>query len=167
MARDSSKKVWTQSSVPTADDFNYIENKLEELDIVKEPQILSPLPITKGGTGASSAQSARDNLGLGNVDNTADRDKFVNYAASAGLANTYKIKHYFHNKPISEYASVTLTPADFDMDDVHCIVAVARSKVLAIYFTPVIEVYELPNGNWVMTCCGNNCDGFYAIALGN
>ncbi|MHA8109179.1 hypothetical protein [Aquirufa sp. A-Brett2-W8] len=35
------------------------------------------LPVISGGTGAVTAQAARANLGLGNVDNTADVDKPV------------------------------------------------------------------------------------------
>jgi hypothetical protein len=41
------------------------------------------LPIASGGTGATNAIAARTNLGLGNVDNTADADKPVSIAALA------------------------------------------------------------------------------------
>ncbi|TBH71542.1 hypothetical protein [Aquirufa antheringensis] len=43
------------------------------------------LPIASGGTGATNAIAARTNLGLGNVDNTADIDKPVSTATLAIL----------------------------------------------------------------------------------
>ncbi len=43
------------------------------------------LPIASGGTGATNAIAARTNLGLGNVDNTADMDKPVSTATLAIL----------------------------------------------------------------------------------
>ena len=43
------------------------------------------LPIASGGTGATNAIAARTNLGLGNVDNTADADKPVSIATLAIL----------------------------------------------------------------------------------
>jgi hypothetical protein len=43
------------------------------------------LPIASGGTGATNAIAARTNLGLGNVDNTADVDKPVSTATLAIL----------------------------------------------------------------------------------
>jgi methylglyoxal synthase len=43
------------------------------------------LGITGGGTGASTAVGARANLGLGNVDNTADTDKPISTAAQSAL----------------------------------------------------------------------------------
>ncbi|MFL0206159.1 hypothetical protein V7S74_05350 [Aquirufa sp. 2-AUSEE-184A6] len=43
------------------------------------------LGITGGGTGASTAIGARANLGLGNVDNTADADKPISTAAQSAL----------------------------------------------------------------------------------
>jgi hypothetical protein len=43
------------------------------------------LPIASGGTGATNAIAARTNLGLGNVDNTADADKPVSTATLAIL----------------------------------------------------------------------------------
>ncbi|MFM1780461.1 MAG: hypothetical protein RJB49_755, partial [Bacteroidota bacterium] len=43
------------------------------------------LPVASGGTGATNAIAARTNLGLGNVDNTADADKPVSIATLAIL----------------------------------------------------------------------------------
>jgi hypothetical protein len=51
----------------------------------------STLGIAGGGTGATTAVSARSNLGLGNVDNTADADKPISTLTQAALnlkANT-------------------------------------------------------------------------------
>jgi hypothetical protein len=45
----------------------------------------STLGIVGGGTGATTAVAARANLGLGNVDNTADADKPVSTATQAAL----------------------------------------------------------------------------------
>ncbi len=43
-------------------------------------------PVEHGGTGATTPAQARINLGLGNVDNTADLDKPVSTAVAAALA---------------------------------------------------------------------------------
>jgi hypothetical protein len=45
----------------------------------------STLGISGGGTGATTAVNARANLGLGNVDNTADADKPISTATQAAL----------------------------------------------------------------------------------
>ena len=45
----------------------------------------STLGISGGGTGATTAVSARSNLGLGNVDNTADVEKPISSATQAAL----------------------------------------------------------------------------------
>ena len=45
----------------------------------------STLGIAGGGTGATTAVAARANLGLGNVDNTADTDKPISTATQAAL----------------------------------------------------------------------------------
>lgn len=45
----------------------------------------STLGIAGGGTGATTAVAARANLGLGNVDNTADADKPISTATQAAL----------------------------------------------------------------------------------
>ncbi|MCZ2485086.1 beta strand repeat-containing protein [Aquirufa antheringensis] len=45
----------------------------------------STLAIAGGGTGATTAVGARANLGLGNVDNTADADKPISTATQAAL----------------------------------------------------------------------------------
>lgn len=48
-------------------------------------KLSTTLGITGGGTGATTAVGARANLGLGNVDNTADADKPVSAATQAAL----------------------------------------------------------------------------------
>ncbi|MHA8083514.1 hypothetical protein ACST14_08835 [Aquirufa sp. A-Brett2-15D] len=55
------------------------------------------LPIASGGTGATNAIAARTNLGLGNVDNTADADKPVSTATLAIL----DVKEALANKSIN------------------------------------------------------------------
>jgi hypothetical protein len=55
------------------------------------------LPLTSGGTGAVSAKAGRENLGLGNVDNTADADKPLSGLVLAEL----NVKESLTNKSIS------------------------------------------------------------------
>jgi len=50
-------------------------------------KLSNTLSITSGGTGATNATAARANLGLGNVDNTADVDKPVSSMVLAELNN--------------------------------------------------------------------------------
>jgi hypothetical protein len=50
-------------------------------------KLSNTLSITSGGTGATSSMDARANLGLGNVDNTADVDKPVSGLVLAELSN--------------------------------------------------------------------------------
>jgi hypothetical protein len=49
-------------------------------------KLSTTLGITGGGTGATTAVGARANLGLGNVDNTADADKPISAATQAALS---------------------------------------------------------------------------------
>ncbi len=60
-------------------------------------RLSATLPLTSGGTGAVSAKAGRENLGLGNVDNTADADKPVSSLVLAEL-NT---KESLTNKSVS------------------------------------------------------------------
>lgn len=62
----TTKNNWSPSSIPTAGDFNRIENNIAELNSSKESKI-SVLPVSKGGTGASTVAAARNALGLGNT----------------------------------------------------------------------------------------------------
>ncbi|MEN9961509.1 MAG: hypothetical protein RL045_1763, partial [Bacteroidota bacterium] len=48
-------------------------------------KLSNKLEITGGGTGATTAVGARANLGLGNVDNTADADKPISAATQSAL----------------------------------------------------------------------------------
>jgi hypothetical protein len=50
-------------------------------------KLAGTLGIAAGGTGATTAAAARTNLGLGNVDNTADANKPVSTATQAALNN--------------------------------------------------------------------------------
>ncbi len=62
--------------------FTYVPYTLLAETAVK---LSGVLPIASGGTGATNAIAARTNLGLGNVDNTADADKPVSIATLAIL----------------------------------------------------------------------------------
>jgi hypothetical protein len=52
-----------------------------------QTEFLSGLAIAKGGTGATTTEQARQNLGLGNINNTADADKPVSTAQQEALAD--------------------------------------------------------------------------------
>jgi hypothetical protein len=62
--------------------FTYVPYTLLAETAVK---LAGVLPIASGGTGATNAIAARTNLGLGNVDNTADVDKQVSIPTLAIL----------------------------------------------------------------------------------
>jgi hypothetical protein len=68
------------------------------------------LLLTSGGTGATSAPAARANLGLGNVDNTADVDKPVSGLVLAELNNKESLLHK-SNSIISDSASSEKYPS--------------------------------------------------------
>lgn len=59
----SIKTDWKPMDVPTAMEFNRIENNIAELEDSKEPNI-DVLPIDKGGTGAKTAAAACKALGI-------------------------------------------------------------------------------------------------------
>lgn len=73
-----SGKSPVELTTASAADMNYILS-----DIVTDLNL--DRPVLAGGTGASTASSARTNLGLGNVDNTADDDKPISTATQAAL----------------------------------------------------------------------------------
>ena len=60
------QKVWASSSVPTAADLNNIEGNLKN-HTHPTADLTDILPLSKGGTGATTAAAARNNLGLGNT----------------------------------------------------------------------------------------------------
>jgi hypothetical protein len=67
------------------------------------------LGIAAGGTGATTAAGARTNLGLGNVDNTADANKPISIATQLALdAKTDALTSYVNN----QVAAATIADAD-------------------------------------------------------
>lgn len=64
MAIKNRSERWKAISVPTADDFNRIEDNISALENSKEPNI-SVLPVNKGGTGRSSFVSGHFIVGNG------------------------------------------------------------------------------------------------------
>ena len=63
MAWEKPKTDWKPSSVPTAEAFNRIENNILDLQNNKRDKS-STVPVTNGGTGATNAETARNNLGV-------------------------------------------------------------------------------------------------------
>lgn len=62
------------------------------------PGVTGTLGIGNGGTGATTAAAARSNLGLGNVNNTADADKSVKSATTATEVKGDKVKIWSDNE---------------------------------------------------------------------
>ena len=86
------KKLVTQVSFDLGAKYTEVSNRglnyLPYAHFSEEAGRLSKtLLLTSGGTGATSAPAARTNLGLGNVDNTADVDKPVSGLVLAELNN--------------------------------------------------------------------------------
>ncbi|MCZ2487285.1 hypothetical protein [Aquirufa antheringensis] len=86
------KKLVTQVSFDLGAKYTEVSNRglnyLPYAHFAEEAGKLSgTLPLTAGGTGATTAVAARANLGLGNVDNTADVDKPVSGLVLAQLNN--------------------------------------------------------------------------------
>ncbi len=84
------KKLVTQVSFDLGAKYTEVSNRglnyLPYAHFAEEAGKLSgTLPLTAGGTGATTAVTARANLGLGNVDNTADVDKPVSGLVLAQL----------------------------------------------------------------------------------
>ena len=84
------KKLVTQVSFNLGAKYTEVSNRglnyLPYAHFAEEAGKLSGiLPITSGGTGATTAVAARSNLGLSNVDNTADVDKPVSGLVLAQL----------------------------------------------------------------------------------
>jgi hypothetical protein len=73
-------------------------------------KLSATLSLASGGTGAVTAPAARANLGLGNVDNTADVDKPVSGLVLAELNNKESLLHK-SNSIISDSASSEKYPS--------------------------------------------------------
>lgn len=91
--------------------INFLYNAVKELqDIitsgnftVSSAQTLANiLPIAKGGTGATTINQAKINLGLGNVDNTSDLNKPISTATQEALDGKQPIGNYTTNQELQE-----------------------------------------------------------------
>ena len=109
------KKLVTQVSFDLGAKYTEVSNRglnyLPYAHFAEEAGKLSGiLPITSGGTGATSAVAARSNLGLGNVDNTADVDKPVSGLVLAQLNNKESLLNK-SNSILSDSASSEKYPS--------------------------------------------------------
>jgi hypothetical protein len=109
------KKLVTQVSFDLGAKYTEVNNRglnyLPYAHFSEEAGKLSGiLPITSGGTGATTAVAARSNLGLGNVDNTADVDKPVSGLVLAQF-NTKESLTNKSNSIISDSASSEKYPS--------------------------------------------------------
>jgi hypothetical protein len=103
------KKLVTQVSFDLGAKYTEVSNRglnyLPYAHFAEEAGKLSTtLSLSLGGTGAVTAPAARANLGLGNVDNTADVDKPVSGLVLAELNNKESLLHK-SNSIISDSAS--------------------------------------------------------------
>ncbi len=85
MAWDNPKTDWMESSIPTAKDFNRIEQNIAFLNENKEASI-DTLSIVKGGTGATTVIGIRKNLGLGETSGSLPIANGGTGAASSAMA---------------------------------------------------------------------------------
>ncbi len=85
MAWDNPKTDWMESSIPTAKDFNRIEQNIAFLNENKEASI-DTLSIVKGGTGATTVSGVRKNLGLGETSGSLPIANGGTGAASSAMA---------------------------------------------------------------------------------
>ncbi|MEY2940319.1 MAG: hypothetical protein RJA67_4 [Bacteroidota bacterium] len=109
------KKLVTQVSFDLGAKYTEVSNRglnyLPYAHFSEEAGKLSGiLPITAGGTGATTAVAVRSNLGLGNVDNTADVDKPVSGLTLAQL-NTKESLTNKSNSILSDSASSEKYPS--------------------------------------------------------
>lgn len=109
------KKLVTQVSFDLGAKYTEVSNRglnyLPYAHFAEEAGKLSgTLPLTAGGTGATTAVTARANLGLGNVDNTADVDKPVSGLVLAQL-NTKESLSNKSNSILSDSASSEKYPS--------------------------------------------------------
>lgn len=59
-------KKWESKDIPTPEEFNRIENSIQALDLEKKKNF-DVLPISEGGTSATTVAGARKALGLGDT----------------------------------------------------------------------------------------------------
>jgi hypothetical protein len=109
------KKLVTQVSFDLGAKYTEVSNRglnyLPYAHFAEEAGKLSTtLSLASGGTGAVTAPAARANLGLGNVDNTADVDKPVSGLVLAELNNKESLLHK-SNSIISDSASSEKYPS--------------------------------------------------------
>lgn len=88
MAWEKPKTDWVSSDAPDAAAFNRIEKNISELQNSKRNES-SIVPVSNGGTGASTVAAARRNLGLGE---TSGALPVKNGGASAGDASAARKK---------------------------------------------------------------------------
>ncbi len=109
------KKLVTQVSFDLGAKYTEVSNRglnyLPYAHFSEEAgKLSSTLSITAGGTGATTAVAARSNLGLGNVDNTADVDKPVSGLVLAQF-NTKESLANKSNSILSDSASQVKYPS--------------------------------------------------------
>jgi len=73
-------------------DENVTDAKIKSLSSAK---LTGEVSLTNGGTGASTKDGARENLGINLVDNTSDANKPISIAAQTEFdkKNRYRIRH--------------------------------------------------------------------------
>ena len=143
MAWEKPKTDWQTGDAPTADAFNRIEKNILDLKDNKRDKS-STVPVANGGTGATNAVAARNNLGIEYISWT------VSYAVRLGTKK-YNQPNYEGTPQYVSLDGIKIGPlgiysgfieADFTEDEGWMRIFKGNKEIIAVSATPKkLETY--------------------------